>query len=127
MRGEAVSGSAPFGLRRSQDDAGAHGMREQRTVRVEHVALDEPERAAGVLDEGTRRDAARADPPEGSSPSSPRSYSLLSRNVPPRQRVRHSKRPRAPSSTGRARLPAAPARPAASRLSAPPPVIRSLR
>ncbi len=39
-------------------------MREQRTVRVEHVALDEPERAAGVLDEGTRRDAARADRPK---------------------------------------------------------------
>src|SRR3989442_2174184 len=39
-------------------------MRDQLTVRVEHIARDEPERAPGVLDEGTRRDAARAERPE---------------------------------------------------------------
>src|SRR5438093_6721819 len=39
-------------------------MRDQLTVCVEHVALDESERAPGVLDEGTRRDAARADRPK---------------------------------------------------------------
>src|SRR4029450_13233302 len=47
--------------RRAQGHAGAHGVRDERVASVHHVALDEPERAPGVLDAGPGRDAAGAD------------------------------------------------------------------
>src|SRR2546426_622063 len=55
-----VPGSAPVRRRGSQDHAGADGVRDERVPGVEDVALDEPERAPGILDSGARRDAARA-------------------------------------------------------------------